>query len=122
MNMMTDHKNVRDGRDGRVASHQRPQQHSIRAERQQRLGRRATLETDLVSDRLPDLLTSLRSDALGHAHRTQTAWLRAEDATRLTALVAVVEDELRNLKKHKLVQIKDWISIFIKAKDSYIFR
>ena len=59
------------------------------------------LEADLVADGLTNLLAALLRHALGDAHCADAPRLRAEDATRPAAVLAVVEDHLWNLNSEQ---------------------
>lgn len=72
------------------------------------------LQPDLVADGLADALSSLRRHSLGHSDGSQPPGLRTEDATGDSLLVAVVQQELRNLIKHTHKQIACSPSAFLK--------
>ena len=59
------------------------------------------LEADLVADGLTNLLAALLRHALGDADCADAPRLRAEDATRPAAVLAVVEDHLWNLNSEQ---------------------
>ena len=94
----THNKNVCHCFHGRVATHECAQENAIGAKREECLWRSATLQSDLVANCLSYLFVSLRSDSLGNADRTQTTRLGAKDATWFSSIVAVVQNQLWNLK------------------------
>lgn len=54
-------------------------------------------QSDLVADFLAENAPSFQCDTFGHCYRCDLSRLAYDYLTRLTALVSIVQDELRNL-------------------------